>query len=60
MKTGAGSYAVEIGELKIGAVTVLNALGYVFDWKNRERIAGMLTEDREGVCRFSRRDEKEH
>ena len=45
MKTGIGSYAVEIGELKIGAVTVLNALGDVFDWKNGERIAGMLTED---------------
>ncbi|MBR4636891.1 MAG: P1 family peptidase [Clostridia bacterium] len=45
MKTGIGSYAVEIGELKIGAVTVLNALGDVFDWKTGRRIAGMLTED---------------
>ena len=45
MKTGIGSYAVEIGELKIGAVAVLNALGDVFDWKTGERIAGMLTED---------------
>ena len=45
MKTGIGSYAVELGELKIGAVTVLNALGDVFDWKTGERIAGMLTED---------------
>ena len=50
MKTGAGSYAVEIGELKIGAVTVLNALGDVFDWKNGERIAGMLTEDRKAFA----------
>lgn len=45
MKTGIGSYAVEVGELRIGAVTVLNALGDVFDWKTGERIAGMLTED---------------
>lgn len=45
MKTGIGSYAVEIGELRIGAVTVLNALGDVFDWKTGKRIAGMLTED---------------
>lgn len=50
MKTGVGSYAVEIGELKIGAVTVLNALGDVFDWKNGERIAGMLTEDRKAFA----------
>ena len=45
MKTGIGSYAVQIGELKIGAVIALNALGDVFDWKNGKQIAGMLTED---------------
>ena len=45
MKTGIGSYAVQIGDLKIGAVIALNALGDVFDWKNGEQIAGMLTED---------------
>ncbi|MBO4563104.1 MAG: P1 family peptidase [Clostridia bacterium] len=50
MKTGIGSYAVEIGELRIGAVTVLNALGDVFDWKNGERIAGMLTEDKKAFA----------
>ena len=46
MKTGIGSYAVQVGDLKIGAVIALNALGDVFDWKNGKRIAGMLTEDR--------------
>ncbi len=46
MKTGIGSYALRIGELKIGAVVVLNALGDVFDWKNAQQIAGMLTEDK--------------
>ena len=46
MKTGIGSYAVQIGDLKIGAVIALNALGDVFDWKNGKQIAGMLTEDR--------------
>lgn len=46
MKTGIGSYAVQLGELKIGAVVALNALGDVFDWKNGEQIAGMLTKDR--------------
>ena len=46
MKTGIGSYAVEIGDLKIGAVVALNAVGDVFNWKNGQRIAGMLAEDR--------------
>ncbi|MBQ7625012.1 MAG: P1 family peptidase [Clostridia bacterium] len=45
MKTGMGSYAVQLGELKIGAVVVLNALGDVFDWKNGRQIAGMRTPD---------------
>lgn len=46
MKTGMGSYAVQLGELKIGAVVALNALGDIFDWKNGEQIAGMLTKDK--------------
>ena len=46
MKTGIGSYAVEIGALKIGAVVVLNALGDVYDWKTGTQVAGLLTEDR--------------
>ncbi len=46
MKTGMGSYAVQIGELKIGAVVALNALGDIFDWKTGEQIAGLLTEDK--------------
>lgn len=45
MKAGIGSYAVQVGELKIGAVVALNALGDIFDWKNGEQIAGMLTPD---------------
>ena len=48
MKTGVGSYAIRQGDLKIGAVVVLNALGDVFDHRNGEKIAGLLTEDRKG------------
>ncbi|MBQ6386927.1 MAG: P1 family peptidase [Lachnospiraceae bacterium] len=48
MKTGMGSYAVQIGELKVGAVVALNALGDIFDWKTGRQIAGLLTEDRQG------------
>ena len=33
MKTGMGSYALQLGELQIGAVVALNALGDVFDWR---------------------------
>ena len=46
MKSGIGSYAVQIGALKVGAVVVVNALGDVFDWKTGEQIAGLLTEDK--------------
>ena len=46
MKTGIGSYAVQIGELQIGALVVVNALGDVFDWKTGKQIAGLLTEDK--------------
>ena len=46
MKTGIGSYAVQIGSLRIGAVVVLNALGDVYDWKTGRQIAGLLTEDK--------------
>ena len=49
MKTGIGSYAVQLGELKIGAVVVLNALGDVFDWKSGQQVAGLLTEDRKAL-----------
>ena len=36
MKTGIGSYAVQVGDLKIGAIVVLNALGDVYDWRTDE------------------------
>ena len=46
MKTGIGSYAVELGPLQVGAVVALNALGDVFDWRTGQKIAGLLTEDK--------------
>ena len=49
MKTGIGSYAIELGGLKIGAIVVLNALGDVFDWKSGTQIAGLLTEDKKAL-----------
>lgn len=50
MKSGIGSYAVQIGDLKIGAVAAVNALGDVYDWKNGKKIAGMLTCDLSRMC----------
>ena len=46
MKTGIGSFALRIGDLQIGAVVALNALGDIFDWRTGEQIAGLLAEDR--------------
>lgn len=46
MKSGIGSYAVQIGELKVGAVVAVNALGDIYDWKNGKKVAGLLSKDR--------------
>ncbi|MBR2186705.1 MAG: P1 family peptidase [Lachnospiraceae bacterium] len=48
MKTGIGSHAIQIGELKIGAVVILNALGDVFDHKTGKKAAGLLNEEKNG------------
>ena len=47
-KTGMGSYAVRAGELEVGAIVALNALGDVFDWKSGRQIAGLVSEDGKG------------
>ncbi|WP_051656455.1 P1 family peptidase [Butyrivibrio sp. AE3004] len=49
MKTGIGSYAIQLGDLKIGAVVALNALGDIYDWKTGKQIAGLLTEDKKAL-----------
>ena len=46
MKSGIGSYAVQIGELKVGAIVAVNALGDIYDWKNGKKVAGLLAKDR--------------
>ncbi len=48
MKTGIGSYAIEIGPLQIGAIVVVNSLGDIYDWRTGKKIAGLLTEDKKG------------
>ena len=49
MKSGIGSYAIQLGELKIGAIVVVNALGDVYDWKTGQQIAGLLNEAKDGL-----------
>ncbi|MCR5482301.1 MAG: P1 family peptidase [Clostridia bacterium] len=46
MKSGIGSYAVQTGDLKIGAVVALNALGDIYNRKTGEKIAGLLSSDK--------------
>lgn len=48
MKSGIGSYAVQIGDLKVGAVVAVNALGDIYDWKTGQKVAGLLSEDKKG------------
>ena len=45
MKTGIGSFAVQIGPLQVGAIVALNALGDVFNWRSGAQIAGLLSAD---------------
>ena len=46
MTTGVGSYAVQVGDLQIGAIVIVNALGDIYDWKTGNQIAGLLSEDK--------------
>jgi len=50
MKSGIGSYAVQTGELKVGAVVVVNAVGDIYDWKTARKVAGVLSEDRQTLA----------
>ncbi|MDO4325482.1 MAG: P1 family peptidase [bacterium] len=46
MKAGIGSYAVSLGNLQVGAIVAVNAFGDIFDWKNGQKIAGLLDKDK--------------
>ena len=49
MKGGLGSYAVQEGNLKVGAMVAVNCLGHVIDPHTGERLAGPLAEDLETI-----------
>lgn len=48
MKSGIGSYCVSIGDLKVGAIVAVNALGDIFDYKTGKKVAGLLDETKTG------------
>lgn len=49
MKGGLGSYAFQIGDLKVGAIVAVNALGDVVDPESGEILAGLLDEKGENL-----------
>lgn len=46
MKSGIGSYAVQLGDLKLGAIVVLNAFGDVYNYRTGQKIAGLLNKEK--------------
>ena len=50
MKSGIGSYAVQLGALKIGAIVVVNSLGDIYDYRTAKKIAGMLKADKKSFA----------
>lgn len=46
MKGGLGTYCVQVGDLKVGAIAAVNCLGDVIDTKSGQIIAGALAEDK--------------
>lgn len=47
MKGGLGSYGVQVGDLKVGAIVAVNALGDIIDPETGEILAGLLDEKKE-------------
>lgn len=49
MKSGFGTYAIEAGGVKVGALVAVNALGDIYD-EHANQIAGLLNEEKTGLC----------
>ena len=45
MKSGIGSYAVQVGDLKVGALVAVNAMGDVYDFETGRKVAGLRADD---------------
>ncbi len=49
MNSGLGIYAVKLGDLKVGAVVAVNAMGDVYDFETGKVLAGMRTKDGKSI-----------
>ncbi len=49
MKSGLGTYALQIGDLIVGAIVAVNALGDVIDVDSGKRLAGILNKEKSAV-----------
>lgn len=46
MKTGVGTFALQVGRLQVGAIVVVNAIGDVFELDSNNKLAGLLNKDK--------------
>ena len=49
MKGGIGTYAVQVGDLQVGAIMAVNCVGDVYDPQSGKIIAGVLSEDKKSI-----------
>lgn len=49
-KSGIGYYAVQLGDLKVGAAVIVNAFGDIYDYKSAQKVAGAMSEDRKSFA----------
>ena len=49
MKSGLGTYAVQVGRLQVGAVVVVNAIGDVFEMDSQKELTGLLNREKSGM-----------
>lgn len=54
MKSGIGCFALQIGDLKVGAIVAVNALGDIIDKQTHKKLAGVLKNDKSGIDCTSR------
>lgn len=49
MKSGLGSFALQIGRLQVGAIVVVNSIGDVFEMDSQKQLAGLLNKRKDGM-----------
>lgn len=49
MKSGLGCYAVQMGDLKVGAVVAVNAIGDVYEMDSTRQLAGLLSSKKDAM-----------